>query len=192
MQKKILGLLIVTLFKSAYAETKIVVDEVSSTAPKAKMVESSEPTKVEIENVSSDNLNTVNLDDSIKLDPNVLPDKVAAEEVAPEVVKEEPKLEKVEPLKEVKIEPVFATKEELTSIEVALPVKKSRPVVIAYEEKPMSQSEKIRAYRQKMEERYLVMLQKKIEEVRLRQEMVLAKKLSDSVSQTIKAIDEIK
>jgi len=192
MQKKILGLLILCFFKSAYAETAIVVDEVSSSAPKATIVESSEPTKVEIENVSSDNLNTVNLDDSIKLDPNVLPDKVATEDVTPVVVKEEPKLEKVEPVKEVKIEPALATKEEPTSIEVALPIKKSRPVVIAFEEKPMSQSEKIRAYRQKMEERNLIMLQKKIEEVRLRQEMALAKKLSDSMSQTIKAIDEIK
>jgi hypothetical protein len=65
---------------------------------------------------------------------------------------------------------------------------------IAYEEvkvKPMSQTEKIRAYRAKLEDRNIIYLEKKIEQIRFRQEMALAKKLENSMNQTLKALDNI-
>lgn len=56
--------------------------------------------------------------------------------------------------------------------------------------KELSPSEKMRLYREQMEIRNQLMVQKKIEQIRLKQELALAKKLEDSMNQTIQNIDK--
>ena len=66
--------------------------------------------------------------------------------------------------------------------------KKIAPVVVETK-RPLSASEKIRLYREKLELRNQIMVQKKMEQIRLQQELALARKLEQSMNQTIKAID---
>lgn len=58
--------------------------------------------------------------------------------------------------------------------------------------KKLTQSEKLRLYRERLEERNRIMVEKKMEQIRYQQELALAKKLEQSMNQTIKAIDTIK
>lgn len=55
----------------------------------------------------------------------------------------------------------------------------------------LSQSEKLKLYREKLEERNRIMVEKKMEQIRYQQELALAKKLEQSMNQTLKAIDTI-
>ncbi len=61
------------------------------------------------------------------------------------------------------------------------------PVVV--EKKPLSSSERMLLYREQLEVRNQVMVQKKMEQIRLQQEIALARKLEQSMNQTLKALD---
>ena len=55
----------------------------------------------------------------------------------------------------------------------------------------LSSSEKLKLYRERLEERNRIMVEKKMEQIRFQQEMALARKLEASMNQTLKAIDNI-
>lgn len=59
------------------------------------------------------------------------------------------------------------------------------------QKRKLSQSEKLKLYREKLEERNRIMVEKKMEQIRYQQELALAKKLEQSMNQTLKAIDTI-
>lgn len=58
--------------------------------------------------------------------------------------------------------------------------------------KKLSQSDKLRIYRERLEERNRIMVEKKMEQIRYQQELALARKLEQSMNQTLKAIDSVK
>lgn len=66
---------------------------------------------------------------------------------------------------------------------------KAEPVKVV---KKLSQSDKLRLYRERLEERNRIMVEKKIEQIRFQQELALSRKLEQSMNQTLKAIDTIK
>lgn len=57
--------------------------------------------------------------------------------------------------------------------------------------KPLTASQKMVLYRAKLEERNRQMVQKKMEEIRLRQEIMLMKQLEAQMNKTLKAIDSV-
>lgn len=59
------------------------------------------------------------------------------------------------------------------------------------ESKTLSPSEKLKAYRQKLEEKNLVLLEKKLEMIRLEQEMALLRNLERSMNKTLSAIKDL-
>lgn len=62
---------------------------------------------------------------------------------------------------------------------------------IVQKPRKISQSEKLKLYRERLEERNRIMVEKKMEQIRFQQEIALAKKLEASMNQTLKAIDNI-
>lgn len=67
------------------------------------------------------------------------------------------------------------------------------PVVVApKKEKRLSQSDKLKLYRERLEERNKIMIERKIEQIRFKQELALARQLEQSMNQTLKAIDTVK
>ncbi len=64
-----------------------------------------------------------------------------------------------------------------------------REVVI--QPKRLTSSEKLKLYRERLEERNKIMVEKKMEQIRFQQEMALARKLEASMNQELKAIDTI-
>jgi hypothetical protein len=91
--------------------------------------------------------------------------------------------------------PSLNIKGQLTEEEKIIPVeeapvkvvKKVRPV-----QKPLTQSEKIQLYRARLEERNRIMVQRKIEEIRLKQEMALMRKIETQMNNTLRALDTVK
>jgi hypothetical protein len=76
--------------------------------------------------------------------------------------------------------------------EVVAPVetkKEEKKVVYQAPRKPLSPSERMRLMREKLEIRNRIMVEKKMEQIRWQQEIALAKKLEQSMNQTINAID---
>lgn len=71
----------------------------------------------------------------------------------------------------------------------AAPKKTVQNIAPQIVQKPLTPSEKIRLYREKLEVRNQIMVQKKMEQIRLQQEIALARKLEQAMNQTIKAID---
>ena len=69
----------------------------------------------------------------------------------------------------------------------AVPTEVIAPVKI----KRLSQSDKLKIYRERLEERNKIMVEKKMEQIRFKQELALAQKLEQSMNQTLKAIDTI-
>lgn len=57
--------------------------------------------------------------------------------------------------------------------------------------KNLSTTEKLKVYRTKLEEKNLVLLEKKLEMIRLQQEMALLRNLEKSMNQTLKNIDKL-
>lgn len=55
----------------------------------------------------------------------------------------------------------------------------------------LSPSEKLKAYRQKLEEKNLILLEKKLEMIRLEQEMALLRNLERSMNKTLSAIKDL-
>jgi hypothetical protein len=82
---------------------------------------------------------------------------------------------------EVKPEPVAV--KEVTEVKVSAPKK------IA---KKLSQSDRLKIYRERLEERNKIMVEKKMEQIRFQQELALARQLENSMNQTLKAIDQVK
>ncbi len=93
--------------------------------------------------------------------------------------------------------PSLNIKGQLTEEEKIIPVeeapvkvvKKVRPV---QKRKPLTQSEKIQLYRARLEERNRIMVQRKIEEIRLKQEMALMRKIETQMNNTLRALDTVK
>lgn len=71
------------------------------------------------------------------------------------------------------------------------PVKRQVVVPPPVPPRQLSASEKLRKYRERLEERNRIMVEKKMEQIRWQQEMALARKLEASMNQTLKAIDNI-
>jgi hypothetical protein len=57
--------------------------------------------------------------------------------------------------------------------------------------KNLSTTEKLKVYRTKLEEKNLVLLEKKLEMIRLQQEMALLRNLENSMNQTLKNIEKL-
>lgn len=57
--------------------------------------------------------------------------------------------------------------------------------------KNLSTTEKLKIYRTKLEEKNLVLLEKKLEMIRLQQEMALLRNLENSMNQTLKNIEKL-
>lgn len=72
--------------------------------------------------------------------------------------------------------------------EVIAPIEVKK-VVVAPVKKPLSQSERMRLYREQLEVRNRIMVEKKMEQIRWKQEVALARKLEESMNKTIQAID---
>lgn len=91
------------------------------------------------------------------------------------------------------IEGQYAVKEEVKAAPVAAPAAKE--VVIEAPKKvirKVSQSDRLKMYRERLEERNRIMVEKKMEQIRFQQELALARKLEQSMNQTLKAIDSVK
>ncbi len=57
--------------------------------------------------------------------------------------------------------------------------------------KKMSASDKLKSYRAWLEERNRMMLERKLEQIRYKQELVLTKQLENSMNNAIKAMDSV-
>lgn len=88
------------------------------------------------------------------------------------------------------IEGQYHVKEEAKA--PAAPVKEEKVVVAPGKQKRLSQSERLKLYREKLEERNRIMVEKKMEQIRYQQELALARQLEASMNKTLKAIDEVK
>jgi len=89
----------------------------------------------------------------------------------------------------VDIEGQYQVKEEKAAPVAEKEVKVVTPIKVA---KKVSQSDRLKMYRERLEERNRIMIEKKMEMIRYRQEMALARQLEASMNQTIKAIDNVK
>lgn len=89
------------------------------------------------------------------------------------------------------IEGQYHVKEETKAepVAVAAPVKEEK--VAPVKAKRISQSERLKIYRERLEERNRIMVEKKMEQIRFQQELALARKLEQSMNQTLKAIDNV-
>lgn len=71
------------------------------------------------------------------------------------------------------------------------PVAIAAPVDEIETNKELSPSQKLKAYRAKLEEKNLVLLEKKLELIRLEQEMALLRNLERSMNKTLSAIKDL-
>lgn len=71
--------------------------------------------------------------------------------------------------------------------EVAAPIKPTPKKI-----KRISQSDRLKLYRERLEERNRIMVERKMEQIRFQQELALARQLEQSMNQTLKAIDSVK
>ncbi len=69
----------------------------------------------------------------------------------------------------------------------AKPVEK----IVLTPKKPLTSAQKMQLYRAKLEERNRMMVQKKIEEIRLRQEIALMRQLEAQMNNTLKTLEKI-
>ena len=74
-------------------------------------------------------------------------------------------------------------------IEIGSAPIEEKKIVVTEVKKPLSPSERLRLRRQQLEVRNRIMVEKKMEQIRWQQEIALAKKLEESMNQTIQAID---
>lgn len=73
-------------------------------------------------------------------------------------------------------------------VEAPVPQKQ---VVRRAQPKRLSASDRLKAYRERLEIRNRIMVEKKMEQIRYQQELALAKQLERSMNQTLKAIDNL-
>jgi hypothetical protein len=62
--------------------------------------------------------------------------------------------------------------------------------VVPKKVKQLSQADRLKLYRERLEEKNKIMVEKKMEQIRFQQELALARKLEQSMNQTLKAIDD--
>jgi hypothetical protein len=86
------------------------------------------------------------------------------------------------------IEGQYQVKEEIKAPAVE-EKKVEKKLVVKHVVKQLSPSERLRLRREQLEVRNKIMVEKKIEQIRWQQEIALARKLEQSMNQTIKAID---
>lgn len=82
-------------------------------------------------------------------------------------------------------------------VQEAAPVHEAAEVVAAPKLTPqkvkrLSQSDKLKIYRERLEEKNKIMVERKLEQIRFKQELALARQLEQSMNQTLKAIDSVK
>ena len=75
--------------------------------------------------------------------------------------------------------------------ETPAPAAAPKRMVEAPKPRKLTLSEKMKIRRERLEERNRIMVEKKMEQIRLQQEIALARKLEASMNQTLKAIDTI-
>ena len=90
------------------------------------------------------------------------------------------------------IEGQYQVKEEVKAEVKAAPVKAAVVPQKRVERRVVSQSDRLKMYRERLEELNKVMIEKKMEQIRLQQEVALFRKLEQSMNQTLKAIDSVK
>jgi aconitase B len=88
------------------------------------------------------------------------------------------------------IEGQYKVKEEVQVAPVA--VKEVRVAAPRKVVKKLSQSDRMKIFRERLEERNKIMIERKMEQIRFQQELALARKLEQSMNQTLKAIDSVK
>lgn len=71
----------------------------------------------------------------------------------------------------------------IKEVKIAAPKKVARKI---------SQSDRMKMYRERLEERNKIMIERKMEQIRFQQELALARKLEQSMNQTLRAIDSVK
>lgn len=79
-------------------------------------------------------------------------------------------------------------------VQAPAPVKEVRRIAprrIAPAPKKLTSSDRLKLIRERLEERNRIMVEKKMEQIRFKQEMALARQLEASMNQTIKAIDNV-
>ena len=87
------------------------------------------------------------------------------------------------------IEGQYQIKEEVKAPPVVVKEVVVAPKKIA---RKISQADRLKIYRERLEERNKIMVEKKMEQIRFQQELALARKLEQSMNQTLKAIDSVK
>lgn len=88
------------------------------------------------------------------------------------------------------LEGQYQVKEEAKVTPVAIKeVKIAAPKKVA---RKISQSDRMKMYRERLEERNKIMIERKMEQIRFQQELALARKLEQSMNQTLRAIDSVK
>ena len=87
------------------------------------------------------------------------------------------------------IEGQYKVKEEAKAAAAVVKEEKAAPKKAV---RRLSQSDKMRLYRERLEERNRIMVERKMEQIRFQQELALAHKLEQSMNQTLKAIDSVK
>ena len=70
--------------------------------------------------------------------------------------------------------------------------KKAEIVAPKKVQRRISQSDRLKMYRERLEERNRIMIERKMEQIRYRQELALARQLEQSMNKTLNAIDSIK
>ena len=88
------------------------------------------------------------------------------------------------------IEGQYQVKEEVKT--EAAPAKEVKVAAPKKAAKKISQSDRLKMYRERLEERNRIMVERKMEQIRFQQELALARKLEQSMNQTLKAIDSVK
>jgi predicted alpha/beta-fold hydrolase len=88
------------------------------------------------------------------------------------------------------LEGQYKVKEAAPEHEAAVVVE--APVHVAKKAKSLSQSDRLKLYRERLEERNRVMVERKMEQIRFRQELALARQLEQSMNKTLNAIDSVK
>ena len=92
------------------------------------------------------------------------------------------------------IEGQYKTKEEVVK---AAPVsvkeeKKEEKIAPKKVVRKISQSDRLKMYRERLEERNRIMIERKMEQIRYQQELALARQLEQSMNKTLNAINSIK
>ncbi len=113
--------------------------------------------------------------------------------VQDDILKESTELLKCSPVTAEAIKPKL---DEPTVLPVTTSAVTANPVEISFEDieaplKDLSPTEKLKAYRQKLEEKNLVLLEKKMEMIRLQQEMALLRTLERSMNQTLSSLEKL-